>query len=185
MWNSRKDTLNRHVKVHDSSQHPCTKCYKFFPSVVALTEHQQQSYQKEILCSFCGKGFERTSHLKEHIVALHGDRKFSCPVAGCSKTFAKDERYQDHLNSHSDLRPHTCCGCEKRFYNRYERKRHQSVCIGQKHVECDKCKQEFKSADALAKHTDAQHKKLVYPCTSCGKQYKYQNSLLRHRESKY
>ncbi|KAH3846288.1 hypothetical protein DPMN_088587 [Dreissena polymorpha] len=34
---SRTDTLNRHVKVHDSSQHPCTKCYKFFPSVVALT----------------------------------------------------------------------------------------------------------------------------------------------------
>ncbi|KAH3852845.1 hypothetical protein DPMN_095366 [Dreissena polymorpha] len=38
---SRKGTLNRHLKVHDSSQQPCTKCYKFFPSVLALTKHQQ------------------------------------------------------------------------------------------------------------------------------------------------
>ncbi|KAH3897388.1 hypothetical protein DPMN_021576 [Dreissena polymorpha] len=96
---SRKDALNRHLKIHNSSQHSCKKCYTFFPSVVALIEHQHKSHQKKILCSFCGKGFERTSHLKEHTIALHGERKLSCSFAGCSKTFYRDEIYQESVRN--------------------------------------------------------------------------------------
>ncbi|XP_052260333.1 early growth response protein 1-like isoform X2 [Dreissena polymorpha] len=73
-------------------------------------------------CGICDRSYSRKSALNRHLkinnYSLHGERKLSCPFAGCSSTFDRDEKFQDHLNSHSGLRPHACGGCEKAFHNR-------------------------------------------------------------------
>lgn len=83
----RRSSLLRHIKVH-IAQHICKICTRVFQSEEDLQSHNSENHSDPFLCETCGKSFNRSSSLKQHIKNMHGNRTEHCPFEHCRKNFA-------------------------------------------------------------------------------------------------
>lgn len=67
----RRSSLLRHIKVH-SAQHICKICTRVFQSEEDLQSHNSEKHSDHFLCDTCGKSFNRSSSLKQHIKICMG-----------------------------------------------------------------------------------------------------------------
>ncbi|KAF9052556.1 hypothetical protein BDP27DRAFT_1240614, partial [Rhodocollybia butyracea] len=56
------------------------------------------------------------------------EAKFKCPI--CDHCFTAKHNLQNHMNSHSNKRPHECQKCGNTFTTRGTHARHESICTG-------------------------------------------------------
>merc|ERR1719336_1610668 len=92
---SRREHLNRHIKLHMG------------------IEPERPYY-----CLDCGKTFTRKEHLLRHRRSHTGETPYHCPGVDCAKQFARKEHLKRHMRVHTGEHPYPCSECGRSFGRR-------------------------------------------------------------------
>lgn len=118
--------LKIHMKdIHIGARNfTCEKCDQTFKRKGDLKSHMNKHLQpRSYKCYLCHETFNWQGNLTTHFRRKHSQEKsYQCPV--CSKGFACSSGLKEHLNTHTDARPHTCDLCGKTFKSKSAHRRH-------------------------------------------------------------
>lgn len=169
-----KLTTVRHLNNHLQRMHfrtgkriPCKECLEQgttveFSSNFKLRDHIMRVHrgiveppERKFICSYCGKNFSRSSHLKSHENDVHTKAIiFKCNY--CTKFTAT---------------------------SRCSLLRHERTHTAEKPFKCDECGAAFNQSNAVKLHKSLKHSdERPYPCTLCDAKFKGKYVLKRHLE---
>lgn len=105
---------------------------------------------QEFLCTECGKSFNRSSNLRQHILRHAGDKKFPCHL--CPAKFVSKGNLKAHMSTHTAKKPFNCNICGSSFTQSYSLVKHHRIHSGERPYQCEFCDQKFYSSDHLKRH---------------------------------
>jgi len=146
---------------HECLFYSCEICGKQYNSVDGVRAHKLKVHEEigENKCKECGKIFERSTLLKNHLEVAHQE-KVSCHI--CGGSYAK-KHLKSHLKTHSDKTICTICEKEVRNLSRHIESMHTSD--DQKSHHCQECGKGFTDREVLRRHQMSVHLKLrPYKC---------------------
>ena len=170
----------------------CDQCGTTCGSQDALTRHISTHRASRVhRCDLCEVTFHKGEHLRRHLVTKHSDeRPFACTFPGCTKSFKRRDKLQDHHKLHSEVRPYVChiCGRAYRYRDglRYHEKTHRRV----SKFRCDTCSQAFVRPGLLKEHmrnlhSDSTKAGAVYACDVCHAKFTRPERMKRHMENEH
>ena len=176
LWKDGKGT-SANVKPRRKHKFKCPKCQTFCPSVKALNAHFKLHHHK-LQCKDCGKFFLTPGSYKLHTYT-HQDGQFECAI--CKQTFAFKSKMDQHMHSHTDVRPYHCpkTDCDKSFSHEHELKKHANSHTGEVHY-CTRCDYSNPDECLLNQHMNKHLKIEKYFCKLCKKGFIYSNQLKCH-----
>ena len=88
------------------------------PSWLSSTNSSVSSYfaDRPHCCSYCGKRFLNTSHLRDHVRLHTGERPFRCNT--CGKTFVQNQHLRQHKKN-AKCGGILCQICNSNFPNKH------------------------------------------------------------------
>jgi len=124
--------------------------------------------------------FKKTPGLTQRSAACTvGREKWTCEI--CSKSFAHNSNYKNHIRTHSDERPFVCHVCSIGFKERYHLKKHTLFKhTGELKEACGQCGKRFKDSTAVRAHERIHSQLRPYSCEYCGKAFKTSECLWHH-----
>lgn len=119
---------------------------------------------------------------------LPSNRKtIPCAYSGCDKTFNRQAKLVQHLNSHTNTRPFICPHkpCTKTFLRSSHLKHHvKSAHTEVRDYVCDleRCGKSFVTSTRLKRHQEQHVKRQRFACafTACGQEFRKHNTLQKH-----
>ena len=111
----------------------------------------------ELQCQYCDVKFTRCDPFKTHIANFHPDKikevekltktKFH-PCTECGRVLINKKNFDDHMNIHTNSRPHKCRYCDKGFRSK------TNMCAHEKTHTCPNKKRKQSGIDVTANKTD-------------------------------
>lgn len=173
---------------HGERLHTCPYC--------SYTSHQRGTVEIHIrrlhtndrphLCEICGKGFVKSSLLKDHISVKHNqvkrERSFACSECKFS-TFTRALLDAHVINRHRPYRRlvYKCDQCDAQLCSSHSLKEHLKLChTDERPYPCTVCDFAAKSAKRLKNHM-IYHSDKAFKCDTCGKMFFTRPQLRRHQ----
>lgn len=105
----------------------------------------------------------------------HGERQYTCPVAGCGKKFLDNSKLKRHQLVHTGEKPFKCELCFKRFSLDFNLRTHLRTHTGEKPYMCNYpgCNKRFTQSSNLTAHekthynphrTDSENRRMGEEC---------------------
>ncbi|XP_029380857.1 zinc finger protein 665-like [Echeneis naucrates] len=171
----------------------CIKCGNNFPTSLDKFRHHCPKRGHNYDCGHCGKSFQKSSSLKEHLLTHVQSRLFKCSHCGEGFSGIGDLKYHQQVDHD---KPYQCKQCGKSFISSKcltkHQQRHQEVgeietaklMSGGKHRKSGSAHR-TSSASLSSRKTSA---KAIYPrgrvthnCPLCGRSFKYRFEFLEHQ----
>lgn len=138
-------------------EHQCFECKKFFSRGCHLRRHMiTHTKERPYSCEYCGNGFRRHEHLRNHIACCHQNRK-------------KEDNPQNYV----------CEFCSKSFILGKYLKRHLLIHTRDSY-DCRSCKEKFKTGKELSEHSRCHTSERPHLCSECGLRFARPNYLIIH-----
>ena len=162
-------------------EQPCPRCPRLKTCQVCGYRYAIKCMNCKYKCKFCGMDCMCSSHLKEHINAMHNRReKYKCHICErrcsnmwmhmethkevadlicdiCGKAFKQKKNLSRHLRIHSDA-SHKCEVCGRKFREKYALKTHSSLhTTGPKRFKCGVCAKDSHTKSNLKEHIGRYH----------------------------
>lgn len=115
-------------RAHEGKMRPvyhCDICNVTYKNARVLSNHIKNKHEggKRYKCAQCGKEYNQSTSLHNHILLHTGEKPFSCEH--CELTFRTKESRDHHQRKHTGERPYKCPRCEKSFATTTQRREHR------------------------------------------------------------
>ncbi|XP_049273379.1 RB-associated KRAB zinc finger protein-like [Rhipicephalus sanguineus] len=133
---------------------------------------------RSLHCGVCNKVFKGRSHLRTHLFAHVGKKRYACDM--CGRKYAQKRDLVIHNRTHTGKRPFECSSCPATFINSESRKRHMLTHTGERPHEFNVCGRRFARKSDLASHGLTHSGKKMVACHVCGRNFSRRGNLRRH-----
>ncbi|XP_011640316.1 zinc finger protein 676-like [Pogonomyrmex barbatus] len=177
-------TIIGHMKdVHDIRLYICDVCGQDFRKRNELSLHLDDHVAKEegdFQCEICNRIFSNLRLFRIH-KRIHYPQVKSWPCDTCGKRYNSKNLLDEHMNTHTGVRPYVCETCNKDFASKYTYKAHVKTHeVRPRPFECSQCNKTFLSQQNLTQHERTHNGVKEYVCHQCGKAFTSSHNLEVH-----
>lgn len=104
----------------------CTKCSKRFMHFHHFRSHSGECGMSHA-CGSCAKSFNSRANLLKHVSHVHGKKKKAHQCEQCKKCYYSRWDLEVHSRVHNGERPFACKVCNKKFYVKSNKNRHEKL----------------------------------------------------------
>ncbi|KAG5325811.1 ZN235 protein, partial [Pseudoatta argentina] len=183
----KRNELSTHLDDHvakEEGDFQCEICNRIFSNLRLFRIHKRIHYPqvKSWPCETCGKRYNSKNLLEEHINTHTGVRPYMCDT--CGKDFASKYTYKAHIKTHEVRpRPFECTQCNKTFLSQQNLNQHERTHNGTKEFVCHQCGKAFTSAHNLEVHNIVHTGFKPYDCSICGKSFARKAEIRDHERT--
>ncbi|XP_078035837.1 uncharacterized protein LOC144469440 [Augochlora pura] len=173
-----------HMKsVHETRLYICDICGDDFRKRTELSLHLDDHVAKEdgdFQCEICNRIFSNLRLFRIH-KRIHYPQVKSWPCETCGKRYSSKNLLEEHINTHTGVRPYVCESCGKDFASKYTYKAHVKTHeVRPRPYECSQCNKSFLSQQNLNQHERTHNGVKEYICHQCGKAFGSPHNLEVH-----
>ncbi|KAJ4449102.1 hypothetical protein ANN_00497 [Periplaneta americana] len=153
-------------------------CFKQTSSEHGIGKYLPENVKQVYLCLICSKDFNELSQLNEHILTHSELKPWKCEI--CGRTFRLSSQLKCHVQLHFGIKPFKCKICGKEFKYADVLNVHIRSHTGENPYTCDVCDKNFRSKESIRIHMLSHTGQKPYLCDICGKGFKQSNHLKEH-----
>lgn len=183
----KRNELSAHLDEHVAAEEgdfQCEVCNRIFSNLRLFRIHRRMHYpqNKAWACDQCGKKYSSRNLLEEHINTHTGLRPYVC--GQCGKDFASKYTFRAHEKTHEARpRPYACSQCPKSFLSQQNLLQHERTHSGLKEFSCHLCGKRFGSSHNLEVHSIVHTGYRPFVCTTCNKAFARKAEIRDHERT--